>query len=420
MNAPRSEFLKVLTERGFIHQTSDFEGIDAAALENRLTTYVGYDCTGPSLHVGHLLSIMMLHWLQKTGAGKPITLMGGGTTRVGDPSGKDESRKLLTVEQIEANKDSIKTVFSRFITFGEGKTDAIMVDNTEWLTKLNYIEFLRDVGRHFSVNRMLSFDSVKLRLDREHELSFLEFNYMILQAYDFVELNKRYGCILQMGGSDQWGNIVNGIDLGRRLGTPQLYAVTCPLLTTASGAKMGKTASGAVWLNADMLSPYDYWQFWRNTEDADVERFLRLFTLLPMAEIARLEALQGAEINEAKKALATEATALLHGRESAGAAAETARVTFEQGALAESLPTVEIGTSVLHAGLGVLTAFGPEFAGLLPSSSEARRQVKSGGLRVNDRVVTDERGVLRSSDLTPEGVIKLSFGKKKHVLLRAV
>ncbi|MBB3019431.1 tyrosyl-tRNA synthetase [Microvirga lupini] len=420
MNAPKSDFLKVLTERGFIHQTSDFEGVDTAALENRLTTYVGYDCTGPSLHVGHLLSIMMLHWLQKTGAGKPITLMGGGTTRVGDPSGKDESRKLLTVEQIEANKDSIRTVFSRFISFGDGTSDAMMVDNAEWLTKLNYIEFLRDVGRHFSVNRMLSFDSVKLRLDREHELSFLEFNYMILQAYDFVELNKRYGCVLQMGGSDQWGNIVNGIDLGRRLGTPQLYAVTCPLLTTASGAKMGKTASGAVWLNADMLSPYDYWQFWRNTEDADVARFLKLFTILPMDEIAKLEALQGADINEAKKVLATEATALLHGREAAELASETARKTFEQGALAESLPTIEVPSNVLEGGLGVLAAFGPDYAKLVPSSSEARRQIKSGGLRVNDQAVSDERGTLSLSDVTVEGVIKLSFGKKKHVLLRAV
>ncbi len=420
MNAPRSEFLKVLTERGYIHQTSDLEGIDAAAAEGRLTTYVGYDCTGPSLHVGHLLSIMMLHWLQKTGAGKPITLMGGGTTRVGDPSGKDESRKLLTVEQIEANKESIKGVFSRFIGFGDAKTDAMMIDNAEWLTKLNYIEFLRDVGRHFSVNRMLSFDSVKMRLDREHELSFLEFNYMILQAYDFVELHKRYGCVLQMGGSDQWGNIVNGIDLGRRLGTAQLYALTCPLLTTASGAKMGKTASGAVWLNPDMLSPYDYWQFWRNTEDADVGRFLRLFTVLPMDEVARLEALQGADINEAKKVLATEATAILHGREAAELAAETARKTFEQGALAESLPTVEVASSQLEEGLGILAAFGPDYAKLVPSMSEARRQVKSGGLKVNDQTVTDDRGTLKMSDVTAEGVIKLSFGKKKHVLLRAV
>jgi tyrosyl-tRNA synthetase len=420
MTAPRSDFLRTLTERGFIHQTSDREGIDTAAAEGRLTTYVGYDCTGPSLHVGHLLSIMMLHWLQQTGAGQPITLMGGGTTRVGDPSGKDESRKLLTPEQIEANKASIKGVFARFLGFGDGRRGAVMVDNAEWLTTLNYIEFLRDVGRHFSVNRMLAFDSVKLRLEREHELSFLEFNYMILQAYDFVELNRRYGCLLQMGGSDQWGNIVNGIDLGRRLGTPQLYALTCPLLTTASGAKMGKTASGAVWLNADMLSPYDYWQFWRNTEDADVGRFLKLFTLLPLGEIARLSALEGAEINEAKKILASEATALLHGREAADRAAETAQKTFEQGALAETLPTVEIAAGVLDAGLGVLTAFGPEYARLVPSTSEARRQVKSGGLRVNDQTVSDERGVLRASDLTPEGVIKLSFGKKRHVLLRAV
>jgi tyrosyl-tRNA synthetase len=420
MTAPRSEFLQVLTERGFIHQASDAEGIDAAAAGGRLTTYVGYDCTGPSLHIGHLLTIMMLHWLQRTGAGRPIALMGGGTTRVGDPSGKDESRRILSVEQIEANKESIKTCFSRFIAFGPSGRDALMVDNAEWLTALNYIEFLRDVGRHFSVNRMLSFDSVRLRLERDQELSFLEFNYMILQAYDFVELHRRHGCVLQMGGSDQWGNIVNGIDLGRRLGTAQLYALTCPLITTASGAKMGKTATGAVWLNADLMSPYDYWQFWRNTEDADVGRFLRLFTTLPLGEVRRLEALAGAEINEAKKVLATEAAALLHGREAAEEAAETARKTFEQGALAETLPTVEITTGVLETGLGVLTAFGPEYAKLVPSTSEARRQVKSGGLRVNDAAVTDERGVLRTTDLTPEGVIKLSFGKKRHVLLRAV
>jgi tyrosyl-tRNA synthetase len=420
MTAPRSEFLQVLTERGFIHQASDAEGIDAAAAGGRLTTYVGYDCTGPSLHIGHLLTIMMLHWLQRTGAGRPIALMGGGTTRVGDPSGKDESRRILSVEQIEANKESIKTCFSRFIAFGPSGRDALMVDNAEWLTALNYIEFLRDVGRHFSVNRMLSFDSVRLRLERDQELSFLEFNYMILQAYDFVELHRRHGCVLQMGGSDQWGNIVNGIDLGRRLGTAQLYALTCPLITTASGAKMGKTATGAVWLNADLMSPYDYWQFWRNTEDADVGRFLRLFTTLPLGEVRRLEALAGAEINEAKKVLATEAAALLHGREAAEEAAETARKTFEQGALAETLPTVEITTGVLETGLGVLTAFGPEYAKLVPSTSEARRQVKSGGLRVNDAAVTDERAVLRTADLTPEGVIKLSFGKKRHVLLRAV
>ncbi len=414
---PRSDFLRVLTERGFIHQCSDLAGLDAKAAAGEVVAYVGYDCTGPSLHVGHLLSIMMLHWLQQTGQ-KPIALMGGGTTRVGDPSGKDESRKILTLDQIAANKDSLKTVFSRFIRFGEAGRDAIMVDNAEWLAPLNYIDFLRDVGRHFSVNRMLSFDSVKTRLEREHELSFLEFNYMILQAYDFVELNKRYGCTLQMGGSDQWGNIVNGIDLGRRMGTKQLYALTCPLITTASGAKMGKTASGAVWLNADMKSPYEYWQFWRNTEDGDVARFLKLFTVLPMAEIARLAALGGAEINEAKKVLANEATALLHGRAAADEAAETARKTFEEGALAESLPSVAVPLAVLEAGLGVLSAFGPDHAGLVGSTSEARRQVKGGGLKVNDATVTDERAVLTLDDLTAEGVIKLSFGRKKHVLLR--
>ena len=418
MSTPQSDFMRVLTERGFVHQCSDPDGLDERARAGGLTGYIGFDCTAPSLHVGSLVQIMMLFWLQQTG-GKPIALMGGGTTRVGDPSGKDESRKLLTVEQIEENKQGIKTVFSRFLRFGDGPEDAIMPDNADWLTKLNYIEFLRDVGRHFSVNRMLSMESVKLRLDRDQELSFIEFNYMILQAYDFVELSRRYGCVLQMGGSDQWGNIVNGIDLGRRMGTPQLYALTTPLITTGSGAKMGKTAAGAIWLNPDMLSPYDYWQFWRNTEDADVGRFLKLFTTLTLAEIARLEALDGSEINEAKKVLATEATALLHGREAATAAAETARKTFEEGALAESLPTVPVPRAVLEAGLGVLTAFGPEYAKLVLSTSEARRQVKGGGLRVNDRPVTDERSVLRSSDLTPEGVIKLSFGRKRHVLLRA-
>ncbi|SDN21024.1 tyrosyl-tRNA synthetase [Methylobacterium phyllostachyos] len=415
--APKSDFLRILTERGYIHQTSDLAGIDAAALEGRLTTYVGYDCTAPSLHVGHLLSIMMLHWLQATGA-KPIALMGGGTTRVGDPSGRDETRKILTVEQIDANKAEIRKTFDRFLRFGEGTNDAVMVDNAEWLTKLNYIEMLRDVGRHFSVNRMLSMDSVRLRLERDQELSFLEFNYMILQSYDFVELNRRYGCVMQMGGSDQWGNIVNGIDLGRRMGTPQLYALTCPLLTTSSGAKMGKTAAGAVWLNPDMLKPYDYWQFWRNTEDADVARFLKLFTLLPMDEIARLAALAGAEINTAKTVLATEATALMHGREAAEAAAETARKTFVEGTLAADLPSVTVPAATLEAGLGVLTAFGPDIAKLVPSTSEARRQIKGGGLRVNDVPVTDEKAVLGQGDLTTEGVIKLSFGKKKHVLLR--
>jgi tyrosyl-tRNA synthetase len=417
MTAFKSDFLNVLSRRGFIHQISDAEGLDALAARSEVVAYVGYDCTAPSLHIGHLLSIMMLHWLQETG-NKPIALMGGGTTRVGDPSGRDETRKLLTYEQIDANKESIKATFSKFLKFGSGKTDAVMADNAEWLTQLNYIEMLRDIGRHFSVNRMLTMDSVRLRLEREQELSFIEFNYMILQAYDFVELARRYGCNLQMGGSDQWGNIVTGIDLGRRMGTHQLYALTCPLLTTSSGAKMGKTAAGAVWLSADMLPVYDYWQFWRNTEDGDVERFLKLFTLLPLDEIERLGALKGQELNEAKKILATEATALLHGRELAEQAAETARRTFEEGAFAETLPSVEIAKSELEKGVGVLTAFVQ--ARFVPSTSEARRQIKSGGLKVNDTTVTDERMTLSEKDLTPEGVIKLSLGKKRHALLKPV
>jgi tyrosyl-tRNA synthetase len=417
MSTFKSDFLNVLQSRGFIHQVSDAAGLDALAAKGEIVAYVGYDCTAASLHVGHLLSMMMLHWLQETG-NKPITLMGGGTTRVGDPSGRDETRKLLTYDEINANKESIKTTFAKLLRFGTGKTDAVMADNAEWLTKLNYIEMLRDVGRHFSINRMLSMDSVKLRLDREQELSFIEFNYMILQSYDFVELARRYGCNLQMGGSDQWGNIVNGIDLGRRMGTHQLYALTCPLLASSSGAKMGKTAAGAVWLNADLLAPYDYWQFWRNAEDADVERFLKLFTMLPLDEIARLAALGGAEVNEAKKLLATEATALVHGREAALAAAETARRTFEEGAIAENLPSVEVARSELESGLGVLTAFVK--AGLVASNGEARRQIKSGGLRVNDEPVTDEKMTLTPSQLTSEGVIKLSMGRKRHVLLRAV
>jgi tyrosyl-tRNA synthetase len=416
---PKSQFLATLTERGFIHQASDMDGLDKLAAEGKIVAYVGYDCTAPSLHIGHLISIMMLHWLQAAGAGRPITLMGGGTTRVGDPSGKDETRQLRPVEEIDANKESIKQVFARFLKFGAGPTDAIMLDNAEWLAPLNYIEFLRDVGRHFSVNRMLTMDSAKLRLEREQELSFIEFNYMLLQAYDFVELARRYGCNTQMGGSDQWGNIVTGIDLGRRMGVKhQLYALTCPLLTTASGAKMGKTASGAVWLNEAQLPAYDYWQFWRNTEDADVGRFLKLFTLLPMDEIRRLSALGGAEINEAKKVLATEATALIHGREKADAAAETARKTFEEGALAADLPTVTIAKSEFASGVGVLSAF--VSAGLVKSNGEARRQIQGGGLKVNDAPVTDEKAQLSSSDLTSEGVIKLSLGKKKHVLLKPV
>jgi len=418
MSSYKSEFLRVLESRGFLHQVSEPEALDARAAAGPITAYIGFDCTAASLHIGSLLPIMMLYWLQQTGH-RPIALMGGGTTRVGDPSGKDESRRLLTQETIEDNLRGIRAIFDKFLAFGAGKTDAVMANNADWLNNLNYIDFLRDVGRHFSVNRMLAFDSVKLRLERQHELSFLEFNYMVLQAYDFVELYRRHGCILQMGGSDQWGNIVNGIDLGRRLENTQLFALTSPLLTTASGAKMGKTAAGAVWLDPGLLSPYDYWQYWRNTEDSDVVRFLKLFTVLPLDEIARLAALRGGEINEAKKVLATEATALVHGREAAEQAAETARKTFEEGTLAETLPTVEVARSDLDAGLGVLTAFA-EKAGLVASNGEARRQIKAGGLKVNDRAVTDDKSLLTSGDLTAEGVIKLSLGKKKHVLLRAV
>ncbi|MBM3575237.1 MAG: tyrosine--tRNA ligase [Alphaproteobacteria bacterium] len=411
---PKSDFLHILLERGFVHQCSDFPGLDEKALQGGLAAYIGFDCTAPSLHVGSLLPIMLLAWLQRTG-GKPLPLMGGGTTRVGDPSGKDESRKLLSIEQINVNKDSIRKIFERFLKFGDAPNDALMLDNADWLADLNYIDFLRDVGRHFSVNRMLTMDSVKMRLDREHELSFIEFNYMCLQAYDFVEVNRRYDALLQMGGSDQWGNIVTGLDLGRRMGSPQLYALTSPLLTTASGAKMGKTAAGAVWLNADMLSPYDYWQYWRNTEDADVIRFLKLFTFLPIDEITRLSRLQGAEINEAKKTLATEATALIHGREAAEKSEETARTTFEQGALSLTLPTITLPSSEITAGLGVLNAFVK--AGLVTSTGEARRQIKSGGVRINDEVITDERRIITQKDFADAGVAKLSLGKKKHILL---
>ena len=415
MTTFKCDFLNVLSSRGFIQQVSEPDALDALACEKQITGYIGFDCTASSLHVGNLVSIMLLYWLQQTGH-RPIALMVGGTTRVGDPSGKDESRRLLTDEMIAKNLAGIREVFGKFLSFGDGK--ALMANNADWLNTLNYVDFLRDVGRHFSVNRMLAFDSVKVRLDRQQELSFLEFNYMILQAYDFVELHKRHDCVLQMGGSDQWGNIVNGIDLGRRIANARLFALTTPLITTASGAKMGKTAAGAVWLNADMVSPYDYWQYWRNSDDGDVARFLKLFTVLPLDEIARLAALGGSDINEAKKVLATEATALLHGRAAAEEAAATARKTFEEGTLAETLPTVEIAWSDLEAGLGVLTAF--HKAGLVASTSDARRQIKAGGLKVNDVTVADEKMVLTPKDLSPEGVIKLSLGKKRHVLIKPV
>ncbi|ALA19061.1 MULTISPECIES: tyrosine--tRNA ligase [Chelatococcus] len=417
MTTYRSDFLRTLAARGLIHQISDAEALDDLAVKERIVAYIGYDLTAPSLHVGHMTNIMMLRRLQQAGH-KPIVLMGGGTTRIGDPSFRNEARPLLDDAQIAANKEGIRKVFSKFLTFGDGPSDAIMVDNAEWLDRLEYIPFLRDIGRHFTVNRMLSFESVKARLDKEEPLSFLEFNYMILQAYDFLELSRRYGCRLQMGGSDQWGNIVNGIELARRVDATQVFALTCPLLTTASGAKMGKSAAGAVWLNEDMLPPYGLWQYWRNSEDADVGRFLRIFTDLPLDEIARLERLEGAELNEAKKVLATEITALVHGRVAAETAAETARKTFEEGALAENLPSIDVPSAELQAGLGVLAAFVK--AGLVASTSEARRQIKGGGLKVNDEVVSDERAVLDPGNLTADGVVKLSLGKKKHVLLRAL
>ena len=417
MSTYKSDFLNVLASRGFIHQVSEPEALDALARTGTVTAYIGFDCTAPSLHIGSLLPIMMLHWLQQTGH-RPIALMGGGTTRVGDPSGKDESRKLLTDEAINANLKGIRAIFAKFLKFEEVGGNALMANNADWLNTLNYIDFLRDIGRYFSINRMLAFDSVKLRLDRQQELSFLEFNYMILQAYDYVELFRRHGCVLQMGGSDQWGNIVNGIDLGRRLHSAQFFALTAPLITTSSGAKMGKTAAGAVWLNADLVSPYDYWQYWRNTEDADVTRFLKLFTVMPLDEIDRLALLKGAEINEAKKVLATEATALVHGRAAADEAASTARTTFEEGGLGTSLPSVEVTRAELKTGIGVLAAF--VRAGLAASNGEVRRAIANSGVLVNDVRVEGDKTVIGEADLTKDGVIKLSLGRKRHVLLKPV
>jgi len=411
--SPQSEFLRTAIARGQFHQCTDLEGLDKAALAG-VTGYIGFDMTAPSLHVGNLTQIMYLRRLQQAG-GKPIVLLGGGTTRVGDPSGKEEMRQLLSEEQIVKNTNSIRDTFTKFLTFGDGKSDAVLVDNSEWLLKLNYLDFLRTVGRHMSVNRMLTMDSVKMRLEREQPMSFIEFNYMILQAYDFVELKKRYNCALQMGGSDQWGNIVNGVELGRRMESFELFGLTQPLITTASGAKMGKTAQGAVWLNADMLSPYDYWQYWRNTEDADVGRFLKIFTDLPLDEIARLEALQGSEINDAKKVLATEATALLHGREEASKAAGAAQATFEHGARSDDLPTYAVTRDELTAGLRVAGAF--VRAELVASNGEAKRHIASGALRVNDQAVSNEGATLTAKDVI-DGAIKLSLGKKKHALLR--
>jgi tyrosyl-tRNA synthetase len=417
MSAFKSDFMRTVHERGMVHQCSDAARLDALLSSGVRTAYIGFDCTADSLHVGHLLQIMLLRWWQKTGH-KPIALMGGGTTKIGDPSGRDETRQLLTEEIINANMASIRRTFANYLTFGSGATDAVMVNNAEWLDTLLYIPLLRDVGRHFSVNRMLTMDSVKLRLERDQPLTFLEFNYMILQSYDFVELHRRHKCILQMGGSDQWGNIIMGADLGRRMEGGELFALTSPLLATASGAKMGKSVGGAVWLNADRLSPYDFWQYWRNVEDADVGRFLRTFTEMPLDEVARLEKLQGAELNEAKKILATEITRLCHGGAAANEAAETARRTFEEGALAESLPTVDLPRARLESGLPAFELFAE--AKLAESRSEARRLIKGGGARVNDKPVVSDTTTVSLADADGEGRIKLSAGRKRHVLVRAV
>ncbi len=412
----RSEFLNIVTERGFFHQCTDAATLDGILADGApVAAYVGFDCTAPSLHAGSLVSIMALRWLQICGH-KPVVLMGGGTSKVGDPSGKEVTRQLLDDQAIAANMAGIREIFSRFLTFGDGPTDAVMVNNADWLDDLEYISFLRDYGRHFSVNRMLGFESVKLRLEREQNLSFLEFNYMVLQAYDFLELNRRMDCRLQMGGSDQWGNIVSGVDLARRMDGAALFGLTTPLLETASGAKMGKTAAGAVWLNADMLSSYDYWQYWRNTEDPDVGKFLRLFTELDLAEIERLETLEGRELNEAKKILATSATALCHGEAAAGEAAGTAQKTFEQGALGDGLHAIEVAGSELDAGIPAFRLF--VRAGLAKSNGEARKLIKGGGGRINGQQITDETRMLTAGDLTG-GVIKLSAGKKRHALVRA-
>lgn len=412
----KSDLLRIMQERGYIHQITHPVELDEAAASKVVTGYIGFDATAPSLHVGSLIQIMMLRRLQQAGH-KPIVLMGGGTTKVGDPTDKDQSRPLLTEEQIKSNIDQIQTVFAKFLKFGDGPTDAVMVDNADWLDKLGYVQFLREFGVHFTINRMLSFDSVKLRLEREQPMTFLEFNYMLMQATDFLQLSRDRDCMLQMGGSDQWGNIINGVELIRRVDQKPSFGLTTPLLSTASGQKMGKTMGGAVWLNADKLSPYDYWQFWRNTEDADVGRFMKLFTELPMEDIARYEAMQGADINEAKKVLANEATRMLHGEEAAQAAAEAARVAFEVGSVSGDMPTFEVPAADLEAGV-VLAALATD-AGLATSRGEARRLAQGGGLRVNDKAEADANRTITSSDLV-DGVVKLAAGKKKIVLVKPV
>ena len=417
MSGFKSDFMRIVHERGMVHQCSDATRLDELLSSGPRTAYIGFDCTADSLHIGHLLQIMLLRWWQKTGH-KPIALMGGGTTKVGDPSGRDETRQLLTGEQIDANMASIKRSFQNYLAFGDGATDAVMTNNADWLDTLLYIPLLRDVGRHFSVNRMLTMDSVKLRLERDQPLTFLEFNYMILQSYDFVELYKRHKCIVQMGGSDQWGNIVMGADLGRRMAGAELFALTSPLLATASGAKMGQSVGGSVWLNAERLSPYDFWQYWRNTEDADVGRFLRIFTDMPLAEIARLEALKGQEINEAKKILATEVTRLAHGEQAAETAADTARRTFEEGSRAEALPTADVPRAKLAAGMAAFELF--HVAGLAESRNEARKLIKGGGARLNDKPIASDTAIINDSELDAGGTLKLSAGRKRHMLVRAV
>jgi tyrosyl-tRNA synthetase len=417
MTGFKSDFMRIVHERGMVHQCSDAARLDGMLSSGTRTAYIGFDCTADSLHVGSLLQIMMLRWWQKTGH-KVIALMGGGTTKVGDPSFRDDARPLLTNEQIDVNMAGIKGVFSKYLTFGDGPADAVMVNNADWLDTLLYIPLLRDVGRHFSVNRMLTMDSVKLRLERDQPLTFLEFNYMILQSYDFVELYRRHECIVQMGGSDQWGNIIMGADLGRRMEGAELFALTTPLIATSSGAKMGKTMAGAVWLNAERVSAYDFWQYWRNTEDADVGRFLRLFTELPLPEIARLEALKGQELNEAKKILATEVTRLAHGTAAAERAAETARRTFEEGGKADSLPTVEVPRARLTAGMAAFELL--HEAGLAESRNEARKLIKGGGARLNDKPIASDAATVGEGDLDSSGTFKLSAGRKRHVLVRAV
>ena len=410
-----SSFLKLMSERNFIHQVTDWEGLDALLSAKAMVAYIGFDCTADSLHVGSLVQIMMLRHFQKCGH-RPIVLMGGGTTKVGDPSGKDDARQLLSDQEIEKNKSGIKAIFVKYLSFGDGPTDAIMCDNDEWLSGLEYIKFLREYGRHFSVNRMLSFDSVKLRLDREQPLSFLEFNYMILQAYDFLELSRRFDCSLQMGGSDQWGNIVNGVELARRIDQRSIFGLTTPLVTTASGAKMGKSAQGAIWLNSDRLSPYEFWQYWRNTDDEDVIHFLKLFTELPLDEITKLSALEGNELNEAKKILAHEVTRLCHGLDTANSAAESARRTFEEGSIGRDLPFIKINKNDLEEGVWVIEAM--RNLSLIKSNGEGRRLIANGGARVNDRVIKDPEKHLKTPDVSTEGIIKLSVGKKRHALLK--